>query len=82
MTTREEQAEFKSWLDTTVPYVPSGRVIVCPTAPVAHPDLLSGLIVLTSLFWVYIDKGKWATAAHAKRAALNYARKRVDWSKF
>lgn len=74
--------EEKTWLDEIVQ--PSGRerIIPKPKPFTAHPFKLSGLLVLVGLQIDCIRAGKFATAAHAKRAARDFARRPVNWNKF
>jgi hypothetical protein len=46
-----------------------------------HKTLLPELIVLTVIWMEARDRGKLATAAHVKRMARDFGRKRPDWRK-
>ena len=70
MTTREEQAQFKSWLDEVIPYVPSGRVIP------KHIEIpLSPGQAQAQRFWdfhKFLKAGQFASAAHVRREWIKH----------
>ena len=73
MTTREEQAEHKSWLDSIIEYVPSGRVIPKQLGEVVIPLTPGQEQVQRMLtFCRLVKEGKLASAAHVQREWLKH----------